>query len=322
MDVKKLAEVLICGRRLNREDDISFLLCEELTGLCQWADAIRSSLCGNNFELCAIINGKSGKCSEDCKFCAQSCRYETDAESYGFIPAEDAVREAEHVFSHGVERFSVVTAGRRLGGDDLDRSLEAFSAVREKCGIALCASHGLLDEEQLRRLKSAGVSRYHCNIETSRRNFPNICTTHTFDEKIKCIKSAQKSGLEVCSGGIIGMGETWDDRIDMAFTLSELGIRSVPINILTPIKGTPLGESEAPSYDEILRTIAIFRFILPDASIRLAGGRRALSDCGRKAFLSGANAAITGDMLTTSGNGIDSDAKMFTELSQHRKNHT
>lgn len=322
MDVKMLAEEIIGGRRLNREDDISFLLSEELHGLCRYADAIRSSLCGNNFELCAIINGKSGKCSEDCKFCAQSCRYETGAESYGFIPSVDVAREAEYVFSHGVERFSVVTAGRKLGGEDFDRSLEAFRTVRDRCGIALCASHGLLDEEQFRRLKSSGVSRYHCNIETSRRNFPNICTTHTFDEKIKCIRSAQKSGLEVCSGGIIGMGETWDDRIDMAFTLSELGIRSVPINILTPIKGTPLGESGTLSYDEILRTIAIFRFILPDAAIRLAGGRRSLSDGGREVFLSGANAAITGDMLTTSGNGIESDVKMFTELSQHRTNHS
>lgn len=314
MDVKKLAEEIIGGRRINRSDDISFLLSSDLTELCQCSDQIRRSLCGNDFELCAIINGKSGKCSEDCKFCAQSCRYETDAEIFGFIPAEDMAIEAKYVFSHGVERFSVVTAGRRLDGRDFSRSLEAFRAVRDKCGIELCASHGLLDEEQFRSLKSAGVSRYHCNIETSRRNFPNICTTHTFDEKIECIKSAQKSGLDVCSGGIIGMGENWADRIDMAFTLSELGIRSVPINILSPIKGTPLGETETLSYDEILRTIAIFRFILPKAAIRLAGGRRSLPDGGRRAFLSGANAAITGDMLTTSGNVIDSDMKMLEEL--------
>lgn len=314
MDVKKLAEEIIAGRRLNKEDDISFLLSADLAELCRCADKIRRSLCGNNFDLCAIINGKSGKCSEDCKFCAQSCRYETDAKSYGFIPAEDVAREAEYDFSHGVGRFSIVTAGRKLSGEDFSRSIEAFHAVQEKCGISLCASHGLLDEEQFRQLKSAGVSRYHCNIETSRRNFSKICTTHTFDEKIECIKAAQKSGLEVCSGGIIGMGESWEDRIDMAFTLAELGIRSVPVNILSPIKGTPLGESEVLSYDEILRTVAIFRFILPEAAIRLAGGRRSLPDSGRKAFLSGANAAITGDMLTTSGNGIDQDVKMFTEL--------
>lgn len=314
MDVKTLAEEIIGGRRLKKEDDISFLLSADLTELCRCADAIRRNLCGNDFELCAIINGKSGKCSEDCKFCAQSCRYETDTKSYGFIPAEDVAREAEFDFSRGVERFSIVTAGRKLDGEDFSRSLEAFRVVQEKCGIALCASHGLLDEEQFRRLKSAGVSRYHCNIETSRRNFPAICTTHTFDEKIECIKAAQNSGLEVCSGGIIGMGESWDDRIDMAFTLAELGIRSVPVNILSPIKGTPLGESEVLSYDEILRTVAVFRFILPEAAIRLAGGRRSLPDGGRKAFLSGANAAITGDMLTTPGNGIDRDVKMFTEL--------
>ncbi len=314
MDVKKLAKEIIGGRRLRRSDDISFLLSADLTELCRCADEIRRSLCGNDFELCAIINGKGGRCSEDCKFCAQSCRYETDAKSFGFIPAEDVAKEAEYVFSHGVERFSVVTAGRRLDGRDLSRSLEAFRAVKDKCGVKLCASHGLLDEEQFRSLKRAGVSRYHCNIETSRRNFPDICTTHTFEEKIECIKSAQKSGLEVCSGGIIGMGESWADRIDMAFTLSELGIRSVPVNILSPIKGTPLGEAETLSYDEILRTIAVFRFILPEAAIRLAGGRRSLSDGGRRAFLSGANAAITGDMLTTQGNGIDSDMKMLAEL--------
>jgi biotin synthase len=180
--------------------------------------------------------------------------------------------------------------------------------------IELCGSHGLLTDEQFRRLKEAGVKRYHCNIETSCRNFPNICTTHSFDEKTACIKRAQAAGLQVCSGGIIGMGETWEDRVDMALTLAELGVDSVPINSLIPIKGTPLEELTPISEEDILRTVAIFRYILPTADIRLAAGRNLMEGCGRKAFLSGANSTITGDMLTTSGNGIADDTAMFRSM--------
>lgn len=184
---------------------------------------------------------------------------------------------------------------------------------KECSNIELCASHGLLTEEQFRELKASGVFRYHANIETSRRFFPQICTTHTYDDKIACIKAAQRAGLSVCSGGIIGLGENWEDRIDMAFSLQELGIESIPINVLIPIKGTPLQNQKPLSEDDIIRTIVIFRYINPTAYIRLAGGRTLMQDSGRHAFHSGANAAITGNMLTTSGNNIKQDLEMLSD---------
>jgi len=180
--------------------------------------------------------------------------------------------------------------------------------------MELCASHGLLTQEQFNRLHSAGVRRYHANIETSRRNFPNICTTHTYEDKLECIRRAQKAGFEVCSGGIIGMGENWEDRIDMAVSLSELGVKSIPINALMPIKGTPLENTDRITAEDILRTVAIFRYIVPEADIRLAAGRNLMENCGAKAFLSGADATITGDMLTTSGNDIQGDVEMLHSM--------
>jgi biotin synthase len=195
--------------------------------------------------------------------------------------------------------------------EDFEKALGTYRLLKQKSHMELCASHGLLTQEQFFKLKQAGVQRYHANIETSRRNFPNICTTHTFEDKLECIRRAKNAGLEVCSGGIIGMGETWEDRLDMALTLAETGVRSIPINALIPIKNTPLENLQRISEQDIVRTVAIFRFIVPQADIRLAAGRDLMSDCGRQAFLSGANSTITGDMLTTSGNKISQDIKML-----------
>lgn len=186
--------------------------------------------------------------------------------------------------------------------------------MKEECEIELCGSHGLLDEEAFRALKMSGVTMYHENIETSKRNFPNICTTHTYEEKIECIKLAQSLGFKVCSGGIIGMGETFEDRIDMAVSLAELGVNSIPINALIPIKGTAYESLKALKEEEILRAVAMFRFINPQAYIRLAAGRILMEDSGKKAFLSGANATITGDLLTTSGNNIEQDKTMLVQM--------
>ncbi len=311
MDFLKLADEIISGRRLGRQDNTSAFITADLDGLLEGADRIRKTLCGDHIDLCSIINGRSGRGSENCKFCAQSAHNCTGVDEYGFLDEEAILDECRHNAEKGVHRFSIVTAGRTLSGADFDKAVSAYSRMNESVDIELCGSHGLLTDEQFRRLKAAGVKRYHCNIETSRRNFPNICTTHSFDEKIDCIKRAQAAGLQVCSGGIIGMGETWEDRVDMALTLAELGVDSVPINSLIPIKGTPLEELTPLSEEDILRTVAIFRYILPTADIRLAAGRNLMECCGRKAFLSGANSTITGDMLTTSGNGIADDTAMF-----------
>lgn len=314
MNIPKLADEIICGRRLTRDDNVSSLLTADLTELTQGADRIREQLHGDCAELCSIINGRSGKCSEDCKFCAQSACHGTDVDVYAFLPEDEILKECLYNERKGVKRFSVVTAGRTLGDADFRRALSAYRLMKRESSIGLCASHGLLTEEQFGRLFEAGVTRYHCNIETSRRYFPSICSTHTFEDKLDCIKRAQKHGLEVCSGGIIGMGETWEDRLDMALTLSELGVVSVPINILNPIQGTPMGNMPPLSKEDILRTVAVFRYIVPDADIRLAGGRGLLGDKGRSAFRSGANAAITGDMLTTSGISVGTDKIMLSEL--------
>jgi biotin synthase len=312
--LKNLTTEIIAGKRLNRNDDLNYLLTSNLTELCKYADEIRAALCGNAINLCTIINGRSGKCSENCKFCAQSAHHHTDVEEYPFLDVNTLVADCKANDNEGVHRYSIVTAGRTLTGKDFEQAITAYQKMHEECDIDLCASHGLLEKEAFLQLRQSGVSMYHANIETSRRHFSNICTTHTFDDKINCIKNAKDAGLSVCSGGIIGMGETWEDRIDMALTLSELNVASIPINALMPIPGTPLSDLERLSEDDILRTIAIFRFINPTAAIRLAAGRALMESSGKKAFHSGANATITGNMLTTSGCNIAQDKAMLREM--------
>lgn len=196
----------------------------------------------------------------------------------------------------------------------MDEICEAVREIKEKVGISVCVSLGLLNEQQFRKLKNAGVTRVHNNLETSRRNFPNICTTHTFDDKTEAIRAAQAAGLSVCSGGIMGLGETVEDRIDMAISLRDLNIKSVPVNMLNPIPGTPFENNEKLTEADMRRIVAVYRFILPTASIRLAGGRGLLPDKGKGCFVSGANAAISGDMLTTSGITTETDMALLKEL--------
>ena len=314
MNVTALADEIINGRRLRRGEELSFFFSADLDELCSGADRIRAALCGNHVDLCSIINGKSGRCSENCKFCAQSARHCTGINEYSFLDEEQILAECRHNAEKGVHRFSIVTAGKVLDGDDFEKALSAYRRMNDECDIGLCASHGLLSEEQFQRLWDSGVRMYHSNIETSRRNFPNICTTHTYDDKIACIRRAQKVGFRICSGGIIGMGESWEDRLDMAVSLSELKVDSIPINALMPIKGTPLEEEKQLSAQDILRTVAMFRYINPTAEIRLAAGRNLMEHSGEAAFRSGANATITGDMLTTSGSDIQSDMKMLSDM--------
>lgn len=315
IDVLQLADEIIGGRRLRRGEDLSFFFTADLEELCKGADKIRAALCGDHVDLCSIINGRSGRCSENCKFCAQSAHHCTGIEKYGFLDEEEILKECRYNESKGVHRFSIVTAGRTLSGEDFEKALSAYRRMKKECGsIGLCASHGLLTDEQFQRLCESGVRMYHSNIETSRRNFPNICTTHTYDDKIACIKRAQKHGFRVCSGGIIGMGETWEDRLDMAVSLSELGVDSIPINALMPIKGTPLEGEKQLTGEDILRTVAMFRYINPEIEVRLAAGRSLIGSGGEAAFLSGANATITGDMLTTTGSNIQSDLKMLSDM--------
>ncbi len=312
--IMEIAEDIIAGKRLGREDDLSFLFDGDIDQLCSAANHIREELLGNHVNLCSIVNGKSGRCSEDCKYCAQSAHNHTQIEEYPFLSVDELMESCRENTNAGVHRFSIVTAGRALQGEEFERELEAFRRMSRTYDIELCASNGLLTKEQFETLKEAGVSRYHENIETSRRNFPNICTTHTLDEKIRCLKDAKEAGLQVCSGGIIGMGETWEDRVEMALLLREIGVDSIPINALMPIKGTPYEGMEPLTEEEIKRTFVIFRFLNPEAELRIAAGRILLKDSGRELFESGVNATITGNMLTTSGNNIEEDQKMLKEM--------
>ena len=308
-----LKEKIFKGNQITREEALR-LYGEPLEEICRAADEIRQFFCGDKFDLCTIINGKSGRCSEDCKFCAQSAYYHTPAEEYPLLDTDEIVRQAEYNAKRGVLRYSIVTSGRCLDDAEVDQMCEAIRAVRRKARIEVCVSFGLLTEEQFRKVRKAGASRVHNNLETSERNFPNVCTTHTFADKVRAIQAAQAAGLEVCSGGIMGLGETAEDRIDMAFSIRELGIKSVPVNMLNPIPGTPYEKNERLTANDMRRIAAVYRFILPDAAIRLAGGRGLLEDKGEGAFCSGANAAISGDMLTTAGYTVETDLKMLTEL--------
>ncbi len=310
-----LAQEIIDGRRLTRADDLSYFLTCNLTELCEGADRIREARIGEKVDLCSIINGRSGKCPEDCKYCAQSVHNHTNCEVYDFLPEEDIVAACRVNEQEGVDRFSIVTAGKALTGEEFEKAIHAYETMHRECKIDLCASMGFLNAEQLHRLHETGVTSYHHNIETSKRNFPNICTTHTYDMKIETLKLVKEEGMCACSGGIIGMGETWEDRLDMAISLAELGIDSIPINALMPIPGTPLEGQEQLSEADILRTIAFFRYINPDANIRLAAGRALLTNDGETAFQAGASATITGNMLTTVACAtIRSDRNMLESL--------
>ncbi len=310
---EQLKGKILKGNLITREEAL-LLYDEPLEDVCQAADEIRRFFCKNKFDICTIINGKSGRCSENCKYCAQSAYYHTTAEEYPLLDTEEIVRQARYNAERGVLRYSIVTSGKCLNDTEINQMCEAIRAIRANVGIEVCVSFGLLTEEQFRKVKEAGATRVHNNLETSRRNFPNVCTTHTFEDKVWAIQAAKAAGLEVCSGGIMGLGETVEDRIDMAFTLREIGIKSIPVNMLNPIPGTPYEQNERLTVDDMKRIVAVYRFILPDAAIRLAGGRGLMEDKGEGCFCAGANAAISGDMLTTAGYTIETDMEMLRRL--------
>ena len=314
--LKKLKNKILNGHSATIGEAMFLAGLEEagLGDLYESANEIRKFFCGDAFDMCSIINAKSGACTENCKFCSQSAHHGTGVEVHPLLEKKRLIEGALYNHNKGVLRFGIVTSGKRLNDAEIDALCEYYSDIGKACGIFRCASNGLLSYEQLARLKDAGLQRYHSNLETSRRFFNSVCTTHAYDEKIAVIKNAQRTGMDVCSGGIFGLGETMEDRIDMALELRELGLKSVPVNVLTPIAGTPLEGAPVLENDEVLRIVAIYRFILPDAIIRMAGGRALLKDYGKSAFLSGSNASISGDMLSTAGVNIDDDMRLVREI--------
>ena len=314
MKVKELKEKALNGKLIGKEEALFLAKEAPLKELTEAANEIRKHFCEDKFDICTIINGKSGKCSENCKFCAQSSFYDTHIKEYSLLNSKAIVKEAKYNDERGVLRFSIVTSGRKLSDKEIDSVCESIKEISKNTSVSVCGSFGLLSEEQYKKLKEAGLTRVHNNLETSRKNFKNICTTHTFDEKVQAIKNAKNAGLNICSGGIMGLGETMEDRIDMALELRELGVLSIPVNILNPIKGTPFENNKLLTNDEICRIVAVYRFLIPNGAIRLAGGRGLLQDKGESCFLSGANAAISGDMLTTSGITIKEDMNLLNKI--------
>lgn len=299
---------------MNRAD-IDSLIELPLKELILSADNLRRGNTGNSLDLCNIMNAKSGLCSQDCKFCAQSLHHATGIANYPLKDKADIANSARHAKEMGAGRFGIVTSGAGLSKKEIAKVSEAISEIKKTIDIKICASLGKIDEEDLLLLKKSGLSRYHHNIETSEAYFPNIVSTHNFQERIDTIMAVKRSGLQVCSGGIIGMGETWRDRIDMAVTLKELDVVSVPINILVPIKGSPLEKAPTLACADAIRVIAIFRIILPDKIIKIAAGRESvLKDFQAMAFMAGANGMLIGGYLTVKGRSIEEDRHLIEEV--------
>jgi len=297
--------------------DVDYLLHAPLLELVTHADKVRRESKGCEFELCNIVNAKSGLCGEDCKFCAQSAHHSCNVPTYPLKRGNEILKAAEDAREMGADHFGIVTSGNRLGEEELDSLAEAISDIRDKVGIRICASLGALRACELSALKDAGLSRYQHNIETSRRYYTHIVSTHEFDQRLTTIQAAKKVGLEVCSGGIIGMGETWQDRIDMAMLLKKLNVDSVPVNLLVPIAGTAMGSLEPISCVDAVRTICIFRIILPKAAIKVAAGRETiLKDFQSLAFVAGANGMLIGGYLTVGGRSPAEDHKLVAQVQE------
>lgn len=316
--MKPLAELETAirnGYAITPEEATDLLHHAPLAELCETANRLRRHFQGDRIDTCSIMNARSGRCPEDCKWCAQSIHYQTKIEVYPLTDTAEALRHARDNHDKGVGRFSLVTSGRTLNDAQIKRCVDIYRAIAAECpGFRnghLCASMGLLSKSQLQTLKEAGVGTYHCNLESAPSYFPTLCTTHTQAEKRQTIAWAREVGMKICSGGIIGMGESAEQRLELAFTLREMGVNSIPINVLNPIPGTPL-EGQAPlSEDELLRTFALFRIINPTAYIRFAGGRTLIGAVQERALRSGVNAAIVGDLLTTIGSSIADDRELF-----------
>ncbi len=312
--VQELKNKILNDNYVTTREDAIKLLDADLDELTTAANEIREKLHGNNFDFCSIINGRSGRCSENCKYCAQSSYYHTGAPEYKLLGVEEILADAKKREAAGIPRYSIVTSGRTLTKNDVEQISETIRRIKKETKLSVCLSSGLLNREQFDQLKAAGLTRFHNNLETYRRHFPDVCTTHTYDDKIAALQNALAAGLEVCSGGIMGLGETMEDRIDMCIDLRELGVKSTPINVLNAIPGTPFENLPKVTNDEFCRIVAIYRFINPQAYLRLAGGRGVLGDDGERAFRSGANATITDDMLTTSGVKSAKDFELVRKL--------
>lgn len=271
----------------------------------------------NEVEACSIISAKTGECGENCKYCAQSRHNNAKIEYHPLMAVEDVKKAALNAKENGAVRFGIVTSGRVPSNADFEKIIEMIKEVASIDGMHCCAALGILSEDRMKQIKEAGVERYNHNINTSQNYYKNICTTHKFEDRVKTIKTAQKYGIDACCGVIIGMGETREDRIDMALTLKDINPKTVPMNVLNPIKGTPLENyGDKIDEEEILKTICIFRIILPNTFLRYAGGRtsRLSPENQKRGIEAGINSVLVGNYLTTTGSKSEDDRKMLAEL--------
>ncbi len=295
--------------------DVAALPLDRLPDLVALAHRVRLAYCGPSVELESLINAKSGACPEDCAFCSQSARFHTDVDVYPFLDLDEVMDAARATRAAGATQFCIVVAVRNPEERLLRRVLDAVEAVQRDVGLEVACSLGLLTAEQADRLAAAGVRRYNHNLETCRAVFPQICTTHTYDDRVETARRATQAGMELCCGGILGMGETLQQRLDFAFELAALDPCEVPINFLDPRPGTPLADQTLLAPREALQAIALFRLVLPRAWLRLAGGReRVLGELQSMGLLAGANALIVGNYLTTTGRGADEDRALLDAL--------
>lgn len=316
--IVQLCESVLEGRLLTREEagELAETEAKNLPFLFAAADRVRRRYVGDKVDLCAIVNARSGRCTENCRYCAQSKYHDTAVRVYSFLPEDEILARAREAERGGAGRFAIVTSGKGMEGDrEFPKILSAIRRILAETGLRVCCSLGALTPESAGALKAAGVSRYHHNIETSRAHYGDICTSHTYDDRIRTIEIALAAGLEVCSGGILGMGESMQDRLDMAFALRALGVHSIPLNLLHPIPGTPLaGQKPLPPL-EILKSFALFRLVAPRCGIRTAGGREVnLRDLQATALCSGISGMLVGGYLTTGGRQYADDWHMLQDL--------
>ena len=326
VDVKQHAEIAALGQRvlgggqIGRDEALWLIHLEssaDIMDLLSWANRIREKFKGNKIHLCSIVNAKAGGCSENCSFCAQSAFHQTGSPKYGFVDPEPVAEAAEEANQNGVTAVGLVAAWKGLNeGPMLDevcdrvREMKAAGKTRPDVSLGIIKNQRVAD-----RLKEAGVECYGHNLESSRRFFPQTCTTHTYQDRLETIGYLKQADIKICSGGIIGMGETREDRCDLAFELRAIGANVVPVNILNPIPGTPFADNEPLSVLEILKTIACFRFILPRQEIMIAGGRTMnLRDAQSMIFMAGASAMMVGNYLTTLNQPVEKDLQMIKDL--------
>ena len=316
--IDEMIDSTLDGKGITRKQalELEFLSYEELDYLFEGTNRLRDYFKGDDVKICSIVNAKAGKCEEDCGFCAQSSQFKTDSPEYGLMDVDKIVAAAKEAEAFGSNEFSIVTSGTALNRrEELDQVIEAIKRIKEETNLETCCSLGLMSLENLRELKAAGLDRCHHNLETAASHFGEIVTTHNYEDEVRAVQNAKDAGLQVCVGGIFGMGETFAQRVELAIDIRDLEAQSFPINFLKPLEGTALETMELMELYEALRTIAMLRLVLPTIDLFVCGGREEVfTDNQEQIFSAGANGILGGNYLTTKGQDPKRDIEMIERL--------